>query len=124
MVVQPWQRSSGGCWLREGDRQMELWELSARECIRDIANRYACSVDSGRFTETVSLFTAEAVFELGGERYVGHEQILGIFTAAGRSLGSHQAGARLVRHHLTTQQIDVDSAGTARSRLYFMGLPV
>jgi len=99
---------------------MELWELSARESIRDIVNRYVCSVDSGRFDVTVSLFTPDAIFELRDHSYRGIEEIRGIFTAAETSLASHQGGLQLVRHHLTSQQIDLESTSSARSRSYFI----
>jgi hypothetical protein len=99
---------------------MEHWELVAREQIRDLVARYAANVDSGRFDEVVSLFAPNATFVLRNRRYEGRDEIRSIFTTAGESLGSHQGGNPLIRHHITTHQIDVLSPTEARSRCYFV----
>ncbi len=43
---------------------MELWELVARERIRDLVARYNANADAGRFDEVVALFADDAVMEL------------------------------------------------------------
>ena len=45
---------------------MELWELIAREAIRETVASYAHLVDSGRFDDVVELFTADGVLEVQG----------------------------------------------------------
>jgi len=43
------------------ERAMEVWELAAREQIRDTIARYAHCVDGGRFDDLVELFVPVAV---------------------------------------------------------------
>src|SRR2546427_8398227 len=45
---------------------MELWELAAREAIRETVARYAHLVDRGRIDELVELFVEDGVLEAGG----------------------------------------------------------
>ncbi len=64
---------------------MELWELVARESIRDLVARYNANGDAGRFDQVLALFADDAVMELvsaAGEvrRYEGVDQIATIFT--------------------------------------------
>jgi hypothetical protein len=51
---------------------VELWELVARESIRDLVARYNANADAGRFEEVAALFARDAVMELvapdGGTR--------------------------------------------------------
>ena len=55
---------------------MEIWELVARESIRDIIARYNCNGDSGRIDAMMSLFTPDAVLEVAGrDPQVGREAI-------------------------------------------------
>src|SRR5881396_244590 len=44
---------------------MELWELAAREAIRETVARYAHLVDRGRIDELVELFTQDGTLEAG-----------------------------------------------------------
>ena len=43
---------------------MELWELVARESIRDLVARYNANGDAGRFDQVWTLFADDAVMEL------------------------------------------------------------
>jgi anionic cell wall polymer biosynthesis LytR-Cps2A-Psr (LCP) family protein len=109
---------------------MELWELAARESIRDLVARYNANGDSGRFEQQMQVFAPDAVMELvsaGGDvrRYEGREQIATIFTgtkatwdatvAPGTGRGKHH-----IRHFVATHQIDVEDEGHARGRSYFL----
>ena len=47
---------------------MELWELAAREAIRETVARYAHLVDRGRIDELVDLFVEDGVLEAGTAR--------------------------------------------------------
>jgi len=42
---------------------MEVWELAAREEIRDLVAAYAHAADSGRFDEVAGLFAPDGVLE-------------------------------------------------------------
>jgi 3-phenylpropionate/cinnamic acid dioxygenase small subunit len=112
---------------------MELWELVARESIRDLVARYNANGDSGRFEQMLDVFADDAVMELESEdgavrRFEGRDRIATIFTAtkaswdalAGSTGGSGAGRAgHHVRHFVATHQIDVDDESHARGRSYF-----
>jgi len=50
---------------------MEVWELEAREQIRDTIARYAHCVDGGCFDDLVALFIPDGVLEVGASRPTG-----------------------------------------------------
>ena len=54
---------------------MELWELVARESIRDCIARYNANGDSGRIDDMVSVFAPDGIMETGSGRYEGREAI-------------------------------------------------
>lgn len=101
---------------------MELWELAARESIRDLVARYNANGDSGRFDQVMALFAPDAVMEIEGDApRVGHEEIRTIFTgAAGRA----DWGDRPVhlRHITGTHQIDLVDESRATGRCYYFVL--
>lgn len=109
---------------------MELWELAARESIRDLVARYNANGDAGRFAEMMKVFAPDAVMELvsiGGEtrRFEGAEEIVTIFTGTKATWDADRApevGRRHVRHFVATHQIDVDDRAHARGRSYFVVL--
>ncbi len=109
---------------------MDLWELEARECIRDLVARYNANGDAGRFEQMLAVFAEDAVMEVSpGEgprrRYEGLAAITGLFeeTAAGFAAGAAAAGAaagpRYLRHFVATHQIDLLDRAHARGRSYF-----
>ncbi len=109
---------------------MEVWEIDARECIRDIVTRYNSNGDTGRFDHVLELFAEDAVMEIGGGdgrpvTYRGRDEIATIFTGT-RERWSASAGQRgappYVRHCVFTHQIDVVDRGHARGRSYFQVL--
>jgi len=120
---------------------MELWELTARESIRDLVARYNANGDAGRFAQVLELFADDAAMEIvttGGEvrHYQGHDAIATIFTgtkqrwdteaaapggagaAAGAALEA-RGRARHVRHFTSTHQIDLVDRTHATGRSYF-----
>ena len=100
---------------------MELWELVARESVRDLVARYNANADSGRFDQVLECFADDAVMELDGRPYRGHDEIHSIFTGAA-ALARSGPGPVLVRHHTSTLQIDVTGPGEASSRCYYQVL--
>ncbi len=100
---------------------MELWELTARESIRDLVARYNANADSGRFQQVLECFAPAAVMELDGRPYRGREEIRSIFTGAAE-LARQGMEPVLVRHHTSTLQIDVAGPGDATSRCYYQVL--
>ena len=106
---------------------MEVWELAAREGIRDLVARYNANADSGRFAQVLDLFAPDAAMELvdaGGDvqRYEGHDAIATVFSG---TKGRWDAAASVpgrphhVRHFVATHQIDVEDHTHASGRSYF-----
>jgi 3-phenylpropionate/cinnamic acid dioxygenase small subunit len=109
---------------------VELWELVARESIRDLVARYNANGDAGRFDHMLAVFADDAVMELvsaDGEvrRYEGVDRIATIFTgtkAAWDAEAAGRTGPHHVRHFVATHQIDVEDETHARGRSYFVVL--
>jgi ketosteroid isomerase-like protein len=100
---------------------MEGWELVARESIRDLVARYNANADSGRFDQVLACFAPDAVMELDGTAYRGHDEIRSIFTGAA-DMARRGPDPVLVRHHTSTLQIDVAGPHEASSRCYYQVL--
>jgi 3-phenylpropionate/cinnamic acid dioxygenase small subunit len=124
-----------------GPEQMELWELVARESIRDLVARYNANGDAGRFEQVLEVFADDAVMELVTEagqvrRYEGTAEIATIFSgtkaawdaraAEGADTGATPEGSPPtrfhVRHVVGTHQIDLEDRANARGRSYFVVL--
>ena len=100
---------------------VELWELSAREEIRDLVARYNANGDTGRFPQVLELFAPDAVMDTGDRVYTGHDEIIEIFTGA-RDRAEYQGNPIYVRHFTATHQIDVVSESAATGRCYYQVL--
>jgi ketosteroid isomerase-like protein len=109
---------------------MELWEVTARESIRDLTTRYNSNGDAGRFANVRELFHDDAVMDLEGEVKTGLDEIMTIFTGTQSKLhGTHasssaeapreKAALPYVRHFTATHQIDLIDEYNASGRLYF-----
>ncbi len=125
---------------------MELWELIARESIRDLVARYNANGDSGRFAQMLAVFADDASMELVAadgtvRRYDGIDKVATIFTetkagwdAAATAVATGGGGAvtsgdtagretPAVRHHIrhftSTHQIDLVDETHARRPLLF-----
>jgi ketosteroid isomerase-like protein len=96
-----------------------MWELVARESIRDLIARYNANGDSGRFDDVLALFADDAVMDAGGTAYIGKAGIRSLFdgTAAG-----FDGGPRGLRHFTATSQIDLASPERATARSYYQVL--
>ncbi len=100
---------------------MELWELVARESIRDLVARYNANGDSGRFDQVLECFAPDAIMELDGRPYRGRAEIRTIFTGAAE-MARRGPEPIIVRHHTSTLQIDIASQQDASSRCYYQVL--
>jgi ketosteroid isomerase-like protein len=108
---------------------MEIWQLTARESIRDLVARYNATGDSGRFDETLALFAQDAVLEIVPDQcYRGHDEIRNMFTRAASPIGARDGddasnGSNGKGHHLrhftATHQIDISGPDDAAGRCYF-----
>ena len=97
---------------------MQLWELTARESIRDLVTRYNSNGDAGRFAHVIELFADDAVMQLPDRVYTGRAEIMTIFTGTQDTVRGSETLA-YVRHHVATHQIDIVDATTASGRCYF-----
>jgi 3-phenylpropionate/cinnamic acid dioxygenase small subunit len=120
---------------------LELWELIARESIRDLVARYNANGDSGRFEEMLKVFANDASMELVAvdgtvRHYDGIEQVATIFTdtkatwdatvgsGSSKGSGSKASTGTTPRHHIrhftATHQIDLVDESHALGRCYFL----
>jgi 3-phenylpropionate/cinnamic acid dioxygenase small subunit len=101
---------------------VEVWELEARERIRETIARYAHAVDGGRFDELVELFAPDGVLEVEGEPgHRGRDAIRAVVTGTGRDLAAG-TGAPRIRHHVSNVLIELEGTDEARARCYFVAL--
>ena len=98
---------------------MELWELMARESIRDLIARYNANADTGRFDDLMKLFAPDAEMEANGGWHRGHPEIRAMFAKATQSFSTEVKNLTHVRHSTTTLQIDLIDQQHAKSRCYF-----
>ena len=106
---------------------MTLDELLAREGIRQTMADYTMAGDRLRIDEFAAVFTEDAVLETEGVpesdafRYEGRQAVrewLSRWTRQADGRSTHQA--TFVRHHLSTSQIELTGAHTARARTYWV----
>ena len=104
--------------------ELEHWELVAREAIRDLVARYNANGDAGRIDQVVELFAPDAVMDVAGRTYAGHDEIRGMFGGVVRDVkGGTPSGARpVIHHHTSSLQIDLVDETTASSRCYLQVL--
>jgi hypothetical protein len=113
---------------------VDLWELVARESIRDRIARWNAHGDAGRFADMVLVLAPDVEFQAGASSVLhGRDTVLaylgGAFDdaeepAAGNPLiraGSYTpAGGRpSIRHFTSTTMIDFRSQARARVRTYY-----
>jgi len=102
---------------------MELWELSARELIRDTLARYNWSGDAMRLDDLAATFCEDGVLELrGGEPVRGRDAIVEFLSGAVASPNAvaHEAGVkRIVRHNVTNIRFTEITPAQARVACYF-----
>jgi hypothetical protein len=97
---------------------MDLWELTARERIRDCLARYTWAGDAGRLDELAAAFHPDGVLEIRGrEPLHGRNAIVEMLGGVTRPPATPTTTKRIVRHNLanvrfaelTTQQAQVSS---------------
>jgi hypothetical protein len=104
---------------------VELWELMARERIRDTLARYNWSGDSLRLDDMAESFCEEGELQLRGEEPVrGREAIVAFIGGVGGvggvgNQGETSSGPRIVRHILTNARFLELTPERARVASYF-----
>lgn len=102
---------------------MELWELSARERIRDTLARYNWSGDAMRLPEPAESFCIDGELELRGREPVrGREAIaefLGGAVASPNAVARESGVRRIVRHNVTNIRFTEMTPQRAEVACYF-----
>jgi hypothetical protein len=102
---------------------MELWELAARERIRDTLARYNWSGDALRLDDLAQTFCEDGTLELrGGEPARGRAaivELLGGAVATPNAVARASGVKRIVRHNLTNVAFTDVSPDEARVACYF-----
>jgi hypothetical protein len=111
---------------------MELWELVARERIRDTLARYNWSGDALRLDELAQTFCEDGALELRGhEPLQGRSAIVAFLTggaapstdaarrAAARAAAASSAVSRIVRHNVTNIRFTEVTPRQVRVACYF-----
>lgn len=102
---------------------MELWELSAREHIRDTLARYNWSGDTLRLDELAQTFCEDGQLELRGSQPVRGRQAIIAFlqsaVAAPTAAAEASGTTRIVRHNVTNIRLTEVTRQEARVACYF-----
>lgn len=104
---------------------MELWELGAREGIRDTIARYTWCAEFMDAAGFADCFAADAVLEIkGGETYRGRDAVVGMIAGVRdrtRAAAVPEAGgaAPVMRHFVANVRIELASPERARAFAYF-----
>ncbi|OBJ04466.1 hypothetical protein A5660_18510 [Mycobacterium alsense] len=100
---------------------MEMWELVAREQIRDTLARYNWSGDAGRLDGLAETFCADGVLEIRGLRPLrGRTEIASFLRGVTQPGAADTAGVKpVVRHNLTNVLFTALSPQRAEVSSYF-----
>jgi hypothetical protein len=102
---------------------MELWELAARERIRDTLARYNWSGDALRLDDLAQTFCEDGALELRGSEPVRGRaaivEVLGGAVATPNAAAQASGVKRIVRHHLTNVCFTEVRPDEARVACYF-----
>ena len=101
---------------------MELWELTARERIRDTLARYAHCADTGRFTELGALFTDDGVLEIDGRSPLQGRAAIEAFLTGTKTNIAANLTRPLIRHHVSSIHIEVHNPDSASAASYFLAI--
>jgi hypothetical protein len=100
-----------------------MWELSAREAIRETVASYAHYADSGSFAEYAALFATDGVLDIRGEEpLVGRDAIRAYLDGVGADLSAASTSAPMIRHHVSNLTITVESPTAATGACYFLAV--
>lgn len=100
---------------------MELWELVAREAVRDLVARYTWAGDRGDSVGVADLFALDGVLDVGahGGIWTGRDHIRRELEEVADRTAAAGGGAGPVRHHVSSLRIDVLGPTEAEAASYF-----
>lgn len=99
---------------------MEIWELVARETIRQLVARYAHAADRGRFEEVAALFGHWGVLELPDGRVMQGRDAIRAFLVDTATAIKPVNAPTVVRHHVSSHRVDVQGPDAADGYAYFL----
>ena len=101
---------------------MESWELTARELVRVTVMRYVHLVDTGKLDELLELFAEDATLEAGDlPPATGRAAIRALFLDTRTRLAAATTRP-LIRHHVSSLEVDVLGPTCATARSYFLAV--
>jgi len=99
---------------------VEIWELAAREQIRDTLARYNWSGDAGRLDGLADTFCADGVLEIrGSELLRGRAEIVGFLGGVSRNIAVNADVKPVVRHNLANVLFTAVTPDRAHVTSYF-----
>jgi SnoaL-like domain len=99
---------------------VEIWELTAREQIRDTLARYNWSGDAGRLDGLAETFCADGVLEIrGGSELRGRSEIVAFLGGVTGKIASDAQVKPVVRHNLATVLFTALTPDQAQVSSYF-----
>ena len=101
---------------------LQVTDLLARASISDLVVRYNSYGDSGLFDRMLGIFAADAVLEIGDERYQGLPALRQAFGRVPAQTSKAGGRPQYLRHCTATHQIDRLDETTATGRCYFFVL--
>jgi hypothetical protein len=97
-----------------------LWELQAREAIRDTIGAYTHAGDGFRLDDLAACFTEDGVLQMGEEPIAGRAAIVDYLASLRLAPATLPTDRRLyVRHHVSSIRIESVTAEEARAMSYF-----
>lgn len=100
---------------------MELWELIAREQIRELVAGYAHAADGGRFDTMVELFAPDGVLQTpDGVEHRGRDGIRSFLDATRKALAGEARPGAMIRHHVANLLLERVGPSEASGAAYFL----
>lgn len=98
----------------------EIWELVAREQIRDTLARYNWSGDAGRLNDLAATFSVDGILEIRGQEPLrGRPAIVAFLGGVTGELATKSAVRPVVRHNLANVLFTAITPDTAHVSSYF-----
>jgi SnoaL-like domain len=113
-------RDTRATLLGEESTTVEMWELVAREHIRDTLARYNWSGDAGRLDELAETFCADGVLEIRGfEPLRGRSEIVAFLGGVTGNLAAGADVKPIVRHNVANMPFTDVTPDQAQVSSYF-----
>jgi len=99
---------------------VQVWEVAAREEIRELVARYAHCADGGRLDELAALFAEDGELRIDDRPALRGRDEIRAFLGGTRDDLAASPAVRTIRHHVTSHRIDVTARDAAIGACYFL----